>query len=76
VIRLIATTKTDETEVYITKLALSVGRSKSFHVHCRASTLNGLIFVVIIRPKVESELSIQDRHPTRKSPLLSGTILF
>ncbi|KAG5649730.1 hypothetical protein H0H81_002332 [Sphagnurus paluster] len=32
-------------EVYITKLALSIGRA-------------------IVRPKVESELSIQDRHPT------------
>ncbi|KAJ7115832.1 hypothetical protein C8R44DRAFT_793397 [Mycena epipterygia] len=43
---LIDTTTVEETEeVYITKLALSVGRS-------------------IIRPKIESELSIQDRHPT------------
>ncbi|KAF8216353.1 hypothetical protein K438DRAFT_1797082 [Mycena galopus ATCC 62051] len=43
---LIDTTTVEETEeVYITKLALSVGRS-------------------IIRPKFESELSIQDRHPT------------
>ncbi|TFK32789.1 hypothetical protein BDQ12DRAFT_474872 [Crucibulum laeve] len=43
---LIETTKVEEAdEVYITKLALSVGRS-------------------IIRPKFESELSIQDRHPT------------
>ncbi|KAJ7245122.1 hypothetical protein B0H12DRAFT_1325359 [Mycena haematopus] len=43
---LIDTTTVEESqEVYITKLALSVGRS-------------------IIRPKVESELSIQDRHPT------------
>ena len=46
--RLIDTTSVEEpTEVYITKLALSVGRA-------------------IVRPKVESELSIQDRHPTRK----------
>ncbi|KAJ7634132.1 hypothetical protein DFH06DRAFT_679234 [Mycena polygramma] len=43
---LIDTTTVEETEeVYITKLALSVGRT-------------------IIRPKFESELSIQDRHPT------------
>ncbi|KAJ7890684.1 hypothetical protein B0H14DRAFT_3081767 [Mycena olivaceomarginata] len=35
-------------EVYVTKLALSVGRT-------------------IIRPKFESELSIQDRHPTCKN---------
>jgi hypothetical protein len=34
VTRLIDTTKTDETdEVSITKLALSVGRSKSFRAH-------------------------------------------
>ncbi|KAJ7077876.1 hypothetical protein B0H15DRAFT_557408 [Mycena belliarum] len=44
--KLIDTTTVDETEeVFITKLALSVGRT-------------------IIRPKFESELSIQDRHPT------------
>ncbi|GLB41896.1 putative protein with domain found in Dishevelled, Egl-10, and Pleckstrin (DEP) [Lyophyllum shimeji] len=43
---LIDTTTVDESnEVYITKLALSVGRT-------------------IVRPKIESELSIQDRHPT------------
>lgn len=43
---LIDNTKTEESdEVYITKLALSIGRS-------------------IIRPKFETELSIQDRHPT------------
>ncbi|KAJ7801733.1 hypothetical protein B0H13DRAFT_2259794 [Mycena leptocephala] len=46
---LIDTTTVEETEeVYLTKLALSVGRS-------------------IIRPKFESELSIQDRHPTCKA---------
>ncbi|KAG9223920.1 hypothetical protein CCMSSC00406_0004464 [Pleurotus cornucopiae] len=43
---LVASTKVEEAdEVYITKLALSVGRT-------------------IVRPKVETELSIQDRHPT------------
>ncbi|KAF8074890.1 hypothetical protein FPV67DRAFT_1475342 [Lyophyllum atratum] len=43
---LIDTTNVEESnEVYITKLALSVGRT-------------------IVRPKVESQLSIQDRHPT------------
>ncbi|KAF7309694.1 hypothetical protein MIND_00340900 [Mycena indigotica] len=43
---LIDTTTAEETEeVYITKLALSIGRT-------------------LIRPKFESELSIQDRHPT------------
>lgn len=43
---LIDHTKTEESdEVYITKLALSIGRS-------------------IIRPRFETELSIQDRHPT------------
>ncbi|KAL1747937.1 hypothetical protein HDZ31DRAFT_80085 [Schizophyllum fasciatum] len=43
---LIEGTKVEESdEVYVTKLALSVGRT-------------------IIRPKVETELSIQDRHPT------------
>ncbi|KAG6845506.1 hypothetical protein H0H87_008403 [Tephrocybe sp. NHM501043] len=43
---LIESTTVDEAdEVYITKLALSVGRT-------------------IVRPKVETEISIQDRHPT------------
>ncbi|KAI4527594.1 hypothetical protein K525DRAFT_231913 [Schizophyllum commune Loenen D] len=43
---LIEETEVDESEeVYVTKLALSIGRT-------------------IIRPKVETELSIQDRHPT------------
>ncbi|KAL4063091.1 hypothetical protein J3A83DRAFT_4297301 [Scleroderma citrinum] len=40
-----STTTSEDDEVYISKLALSVGRT-------------------IIRPKVETELSIQDRHPT------------
>ncbi|THH01772.1 hypothetical protein EW145_g6857, partial [Phellinidium pouzarii] len=39
------TTVEEEDEVYMTKLALSMGRN-------------------ILRPKVENELSIQDRHPT------------
>lgn len=44
--KLIDTTSTEEDDdMYIAKLALSVGRT-------------------IIRPKVETELSIQDRHPT------------
>ncbi|KAI6041923.1 hypothetical protein EDC04DRAFT_2665238 [Pisolithus marmoratus] len=44
--KLIDTTSTEEDDdVYIAKLALSVGRT-------------------IIRPKTETELSIQDRHPT------------
>ncbi|KAI5124190.1 hypothetical protein M0805_005041 [Coniferiporia weirii] len=43
---LIDTTSVDEEkEVYITKLALSMGRN-------------------ILRPKMETEISIQDRHPT------------
>ncbi|KAF5351573.1 hypothetical protein D9758_007222 [Tetrapyrgos nigripes] len=43
---LIDTTTTEESnEVFVTKLALSVGRT-------------------ILRPKVETEISIQDRHPT------------
>ncbi|KAJ6621349.1 hypothetical protein B0H10DRAFT_2432380 [Mycena sp. CBHHK59/15] len=43
---LIETTTVEETEeMYITKLALSVGRT-------------------ILRPKFETEMSIQDRHPT------------
>ncbi|KAG6328564.1 hypothetical protein ID866_10525, partial [Astraeus odoratus] len=43
---LIETTSTEEDDdVYVSKLALSVGRT-------------------IIRPKIETELSIQDRHPT------------
>ncbi|KAJ7623327.1 hypothetical protein FB45DRAFT_980263 [Roridomyces roridus] len=45
---LMDSTNVEETEeVFITKLALSVGRT-------------------VIRPKFESELSIQDRHPTCK----------
>ncbi|KIY65071.1 hypothetical protein CYLTODRAFT_379951 [Cylindrobasidium torrendii FP15055 ss-10] len=40
-----STTVEEEEEVYISKLALSLGRT-------------------IIRPKFETELSIQDRHPT------------
>ncbi|KAK7060891.1 Rho-GTPase-activating protein 8 [Paramarasmius palmivorus] len=43
--KLIQTTKVEEPdEVYITKLALSIGRT-------------------VVRPKVETEISIQDRHP-------------
>ena len=46
--RLVDTTTTEEeNDVFITKIALSMGRS-------------------ILRPKVENELSIQDRHPTSK----------
>ncbi|KAG6821453.1 hypothetical protein H0H93_010177 [Arthromyces matolae] len=40
-----STTVEEADEVYITKLALSVGRT-------------------VVRPKVETEISIQDRHPT------------
>ncbi|KAF5383527.1 hypothetical protein D9615_003598 [Tricholomella constricta] len=40
-----STTVEESDEVYITKLALSVGRT-------------------VVRPKIETELSIQDRHPT------------
>ncbi|KAG6854255.1 hypothetical protein C0991_008948 [Blastosporella zonata] len=40
-----STTVNEGNEVYITKLALSIGRT-------------------IIRPKVETDISIQDRHPT------------
>ncbi|KAF9072244.1 hypothetical protein BDP27DRAFT_1320622 [Rhodocollybia butyracea] len=44
--KLIETTKVDEPdEVFITKLALSIGRT-------------------IVRPKFETEMTIQDRHPT------------
>ncbi|KAL0953557.1 hypothetical protein HGRIS_004778 [Hohenbuehelia grisea] len=44
--KLMESTKVEESdEVYISKLALSVGRT-------------------IIRPKVESQLAVQDRHPT------------
>ncbi|KAH0582749.1 Rho-GTPase-activating protein 8 [Termitomyces sp. J132] len=39
------TTVEEADEIYITKLALSVGRA-------------------VVRPKVETEISIQDRHPT------------
>ncbi|KAG9312988.1 hypothetical protein JVU11DRAFT_6426 [Chiua virens] len=41
---IISTTDEDPADIYITKLALSIGRT-------------------IIRPKIETELSIQDRHP-------------
>ncbi|KAL5513060.1 RGA8 [Sanghuangporus vaninii] len=40
-----STTTEEDNEVYMTKLALSMGRN-------------------ILRPKVENEISIQDRHPT------------
>lgn len=40
-----STTSTEPNEVYLTKLALTVGRA-------------------IIRPKVETQISVQDRHPT------------
>ncbi|KAG6890096.1 hypothetical protein C0995_012045 [Termitomyces sp. Mi166 len=40
-----STTVEEADEIYITKLALSVGRA-------------------VVRPKVETEISIQDRHPT------------
>ncbi|KAF8141613.1 hypothetical protein EV363DRAFT_1392059 [Boletus edulis] len=42
---IVSTTAKEPDDIYMTKLALSVGRT-------------------IIRPKVETELSIQDRHPT------------
>jgi hypothetical protein len=65
---LIETTTVEESnEVSITKLALSVGRSKYFIYIGVPSILNNFRFAAFIRPKVESELSIQDRHPTRKS---------
>ncbi|EEB88730.1 hypothetical protein MPER_13262, partial [Moniliophthora perniciosa FA553] len=51
-------TKVDEPdEVYITKVALSVGRT-------------------LLRPKVETELSILDRHPTSTITLRTLPVLF
>ncbi|THU99108.1 hypothetical protein K435DRAFT_508387 [Dendrothele bispora CBS 962.96] len=49
---LVDTTKTEEAnEIYITKLALSIGRT-------------------VLRPKFETEISIQDRHPAREYSFL------
>ena len=62
---LVESTKVDETdEVYFTKLALSLGRSGS---SVTGVVVKLLIFsLAILRPKLESEISIQDRHPTCK----------
>ena len=49
-------------EVYITKLALSLGRSMLIKPNENHHDLTS--FVAIIRPKVENSISIQDRHPT------------
>jgi hypothetical protein len=60
-LRLIDNTEVEETdEVYVTKLALSIGRSE---------LLLSLIYVrlrvalAILRPKFETSVSVQDRHP-------------
>jgi hypothetical protein len=60
-LRLIDNTEVEETdEVYVTKLALSIGRSEC---------LLALIYVrlrvalAILRPKFETSVSVQDRHP-------------
>ena len=64
--RLIEGTEVDESEeVYVTKLALSIGRSTSIH-SCGTFIMLTFACAAIIRPKVETELSIQDRHPTCK----------
>ena len=53
----------EEKEVYMTKLALSVGRGTSLDSRV-AHVFLKLISTAILRPKVESEMAIQDRHPT------------
>jgi hypothetical protein len=51
-------------EIFIAKLGLSVGRSKARLFSHMISAL--MIFVAVLRPKFETEISVQDRHPTRK----------
>ena len=68
---MIASTSESETEpneVFVTKLALSMGRSK-FGSTMPLSTGSNYVASAILRPKQENELSIQDRHTTRE-PIL------
>ena len=61
-IRLIDKTDVEETdEVYVTKLALSLGRSEFplLFIFLRLR-----IVLAILRPKIETGVSVQDRHPT------------
>ena len=68
--RLIEGTEVDESEeVYVTKLALSIGRNTCLH-HCGTFIMLTFACAAIIRPEVETELSIQDRHPTCKSDVV------
>ena len=58
----------------MTKLALSIGRSTSIH-SCDTFIMLTFACAAIIRPKVETELSIQDRHPTSTSSHLHSRVL-
>jgi len=58
-----STSGKESNEVFITKLALSVGRSTSFDQWCKFS-VDEISVLAILRPEQETELSIQDRHPT------------
>lgn len=54
----------EDDEVYLSKLALSTGR-------CTSKTLPQYMqlmcpFLAIVRPKTETERTLQDRHPTRE----------
>lgn len=66
-IRLIANTtaaENDESnEVYITKLALTMGRS-GYSMLTPHGISSNIILPAILRPRQENEISIQDRHPT------------
>lgn len=58
-----STSGKESNEVFVTKLALSVGRSTSFDRWCKLPVDKSSV-LAILRPKQETELSIQDRHPT------------
>lgn len=60
--RLIDNTKVEETdEVYVTKLALSIGRGEFFLISSICVRLR--VAPAILRPKFETSVSVQDRHP-------------
>ena len=59
-----STTVEEDNEVYLTKLALSVGRS-TYHLTDLLSVVL-IVSLAIIRPKSETVISVHDRHPTRK----------
>lgn len=63
--RLIDDTKAEEAEeIYITKVSLSLGRSKSHRSLCLDHILTTLFILAIVRPEKETALSIEDRAPS------------